>query len=38
MDEAEAFLGDGGTGADDEKLTERRLEACEVIPAHFLLQ
>lgn len=30
MDEAEAFLGGGGTEGDDEELAEHRLEACQV--------
>lgn len=37
VDEAEAFLNDSGVGGDEEKLTEWRLEACQVLPAAFHL-
>lgn len=33
MDEAEAFLGGGGTEGDDEELAEHRLKACQVSAA-----
>lgn len=38
VDEAEAVLNDGGTEEDEEELTEKRLEACQVLPAHLHLQ